>query len=69
MAGRVLARFWQAALDANSAERVLTLRAEVEYIAAALAKLGERVPLANRYNMMLHEAAAKADGMNSITCL
>jgi hypothetical protein len=69
MAGRVLARFWQAALDANSAEQVLTLRAEVEYIAAALAKLGERVPLANRYNMMLHEAAAKADGMNSITCL
>jgi hypothetical protein len=65
MAGRVLARFWQAALDANSAERVLTLRAEVEYIAyvrllletglashshvssAALAKLGERVPLAS----------------------
>lgn len=32
MAGRVLGRFWQAALDANSAEQVLTLRAEVEYI-------------------------------------
>ena len=28
----MLGRFWQAALDANSAEQVLTLRAEVEYI-------------------------------------
>lgn len=32
MAGKVLGRFWEAALDANSAEQVLTLRAEVEYI-------------------------------------
>jgi hypothetical protein len=65
MAGRVLGRFWQAALDANSAEQVLTLRVEVEYIMyvmllletslapyrhasrAALAKVGERVPLAS----------------------
>lgn len=67
MAGRVLARFWQAALDANSVEQVLTLRVEVEYIMSALTKLGERVPLANRYNMMLQEVAAKANGMNSIT--
>jgi hypothetical protein len=102
MAGRVLGRFWQAALDANSAEQVQTLRVEVEYImyvrslletglapyshasSAALAKLGQRVPLASKsfldlmfpriltslipdkYNMMLHEVAAKADGMNSI---
>ena len=66
MAGRVLGRFWEAALDANSAEQVLTLRAEVEYImyvrllletglgpyshgsSVALAKLGERVPLASQ---------------------
>jgi hypothetical protein len=67
MAGRVLGRFWQAALDANSAEQVLTLRVEVEYIMyvmlhlletslapyrhtsrAALAKVGERVPLASQ---------------------
>ena len=66
MAGRVLGRFWQAALDANSAEQVLTLRTEVEYIvyvrllletgfapyshvsSAALAKLGERIPLASQ---------------------
>jgi len=65
MAARVLGRFWQAALGANSAEQILTLRAEVEYImyvrslletgsapyryvsSAALAKLGERVPLAS----------------------
>jgi hypothetical protein len=103
MAGRVLGRFWQAALDANSADQVQTLRAEVEYImyvrllletglgpyghvsSVALAKLGERVPLASqsfldlmfpriltslipdRYNMMLHEVAAKANDMNSIT--
>jgi hypothetical protein len=32
MAGRVLRRFWQAALDANSAEQVLILHAEVDYI-------------------------------------
>ncbi len=66
MAGRVLGRFWQAALDANSAEQVMSLRAEVEYImyvellleagfapyrcisSGALAKLGERVPLASQ---------------------
>ncbi|KAI9445302.1 hypothetical protein H4582DRAFT_1806331 [Lactarius indigo] len=47
-AGRVLVRFWQAAQQANSNEQTLTLRSEVEYIIAALAKLGERVPLARQ---------------------
>jgi hypothetical protein len=69
MAGRVLGRFWQAAQDANCAEQILTLRTEVEYIIAALARLGERVPLANRYNTMLQEVAAKANGMGSITTI
>ena len=105
MAGRVLARFWQAALDANSAEQILTLRTEVEYIAYVkllletawhlivtspvllFLNLGSVSHLLvshffnlmprrivtslipDRYNMMLQEVAAKADGMNSITCL
>ncbi|KAH9162760.1 hypothetical protein EDB89DRAFT_1860500 [Lactarius sanguifluus] len=47
-AGRVLVRFWQAAQQANSKEQTVTLRSEVEYIIAALAKLGERVPLARQ---------------------
>ncbi|KAH9984661.1 hypothetical protein BJV74DRAFT_848132 [Russula compacta] len=59
MAGRVLVRFWQAAQDANSEDQTLTLRAEVEYIIAALAKLGERVPLAHRCHLMLNEVAAR----------
>ncbi|KAH8982587.1 hypothetical protein EDB92DRAFT_1893745 [Lactarius akahatsu] len=58
-AGRVLVRFWQAAQQANSKEQTLTLRSEVEYIIAALAKLGERVPLAHRYFLMLSEVASK----------
>lgn len=32
MAGRVLGRFWESAQDANCAEQIVTLRAEVEYI-------------------------------------
>ncbi|KAI0068330.1 hypothetical protein BV25DRAFT_563442 [Artomyces pyxidatus] len=46
MAGRVLVRFWHAAQEAKSEDQVITLRAEVEYIASAIAKFGERVPLA-----------------------
>jgi len=69
MAGRVLGRFWQAAQDSNSAEQILTLCAEVEYIIAALAKLGERIPIANRYKAMLHEVAARASGLSSITTI
>ncbi|KAI0307712.1 hypothetical protein B0F90DRAFT_1676459 [Multifurca ochricompacta] len=66
MAGRVLVRFWQAAQEANSDEQTLTLRAEVEYIIAALAKLGERVPLAHRYFLMLNEVSAKTCGVNPL---
>jgi len=65
MAGRVLVRFCQAAQDANSEDQTLTLRAEVEYIIAALAKFGERVPLAHRYYMMLNEVVAKTCGISS----
>jgi len=65
MAGRVLVRFWQAAQDANSEEQVLTLRAEVEYIISALAKLGERVPLAHRYYLMLNDVTSRTCGMSA----
>jgi len=65
MAGRVLVRFWQAAQEANSDEQILTLHAEVEYIISALAKLGERVPLAHRYYLMLNDVAARTCGMSS----
>jgi len=64
MAGRVLVRFWQAAHEAKSEEQILNLRAEVEYIIAALAKLGERVPLAHRYHLMLNEVAARTRGIS-----
>ncbi|KAI9513029.1 hypothetical protein F5148DRAFT_462319 [Russula earlei] len=63
MAGRVLVRFWHAAQEANSEEQTLTLRAEVEYIISALAKLGGRVPLAHRYHLMLNEVATRACGL------
>ncbi|KAI0271386.1 hypothetical protein BC834DRAFT_818707 [Gloeopeniophorella convolvens] len=63
MAGRVLIRFLQAALDAKSEEQSLTLRAEVEYIMSALEKFGEGVPVAHRYFRMLNEVAAKTCGV------
>ncbi len=106
MAGRVLGRFWQAALDANSAAQGLALRAEVEYITYVellletgltafmdaslvllLPNLGSvshslvshlfelMFPhiltslILDRYNMMLHDVAARADGMCSITAM
>ncbi|KAA1467928.1 hypothetical protein DENSPDRAFT_833103 [Dentipellis sp. KUC8613] len=62
MAGRVLVRFWHAAQDAKSEEQMLTLRAEVEYIASAIAKFGERIPLAHRYSRMLNDIAFKTCG-------
>lgn len=66
MAGRVLVRFWQAAQQANSKEQTLTLHSEVDYIIAALAKLGERVPLAHRYFLMLSEVASRTYSGNAV---
>ncbi|KAI0051666.1 hypothetical protein FA95DRAFT_1511617 [Auriscalpium vulgare] len=62
MAGRVLVRFWHAAQEAKSDEQIITLRAEVEYIASAIAKFGERIPLANRYYRMINDLAMKTCG-------
>ncbi|TFY75169.1 hypothetical protein EWM64_g8842 [Hericium alpestre] len=62
MAGRVLVRFWHAAQEAKSEEQTITLRAEVEYIASAITKFGERIPLASRYSRMLNDIAYNTCG-------
>ncbi|KAI0257655.1 hypothetical protein BJV78DRAFT_1116422 [Lactifluus subvellereus] len=66
IAGKVLVRFWQAAQDANSEEQTLALRAQVEYIISALAKLGERVPLAYQYFVMLNDVASGTCGVGAV---
>ncbi|KAK2461839.1 hypothetical protein APHAL10511_006302 [Amanita phalloides] len=54
-AGRVLLRFLQAAQHAKILEQIATLQTELEFIHSALAKLGERVPLAFRFAKMLDD--------------
>ncbi|KAF7310989.1 Eukaryotic translation initiation factor 3 subunit H [Mycena chlorophos] len=62
LAGRVLIRFLQAALDVNNTEQVSTLRAELEFLQSAIMRIGQRVPLALRYGKMLGDLITKRCG-------
>jgi len=62
IAGRVLVRFLQAALAANSEDQIATLRTELEFVRLAIAKLGERIPLSYRFAKMLDDLTVKACG-------
>ncbi|KAF8912757.1 hypothetical protein CPB84DRAFT_1670239 [Gymnopilus junonius] len=62
VAGRVLVRFLQAALDANSIDQVSTLRAEIDFVHSAIAKVGQRIPLAHRFAKMLDDLIVKHCG-------
>ncbi|KAF8216122.1 hypothetical protein K438DRAFT_1800101 [Mycena galopus ATCC 62051] len=62
ISGRVLVRFLQAAMDANTTEQISTLRAELDFLESAIAKVGERVPLAFRYAKMLKGLVTKKCG-------
>ncbi|KAL4266915.1 Transcription factor domain-containing protein [Pleurotus pulmonarius] len=53
--GRVLVRFLKAAQEANSTEQISTLRAELEFVHFAIAKVGERIPMAFRFAKMLRD--------------
>ncbi|KDQ63649.1 hypothetical protein JAAARDRAFT_148211 [Jaapia argillacea MUCL 33604] len=64
MAGRVLARFLQAAQSANGQEHIATLSAEILSIRSAIAKMGERVPVAYRYAKMLQDFISQTCGDN-----
>ncbi|KAJ7487703.1 hypothetical protein B0H11DRAFT_2014525 [Mycena galericulata] len=61
-AGRVLVRFLQAAMDANTTNQISTLRAEVEFLESAIARIGQRIPLAFRYAKMLNDLMLKRCG-------
>lgn len=60
--GRVLVRFLRAALDARSLDQISTIRAEIDFIHSAIAKVGQRVPLAHRYAKMLEDMIVKQCG-------
>ncbi|KAH9486839.1 hypothetical protein JR316_0000904 [Psilocybe cubensis] len=60
--GRVLVRFLQVAMDANSADQISTLRSEVEFIHLAISKVGERIPMAYRFSKMLESVIIKHCG-------
>ncbi|KIK99029.1 hypothetical protein PAXRUDRAFT_30764 [Paxillus rubicundulus Ve08.2h10] len=53
LAGRVFGRFLKAAQDVDSAQQIETIQVELEFIRISLGKMGERVPLATRYQKML----------------
>ncbi|TFK41060.1 hypothetical protein BDQ12DRAFT_600361 [Crucibulum laeve] len=64
--GRVLVRFLQAAIDAKSEDQISTLRAELDFVQrvyspslSAIAKVGQRVPLAFRFAKMLEDLIRK----------
>ncbi|KAF9460797.1 hypothetical protein BDZ94DRAFT_1265146 [Collybia nuda] len=60
--GRVLVRFLQAALDAKSQDQISTLRAELDFVQSAIAKVGQRIPLAFRFARMLEDLILKRCG-------
>ncbi|KAJ7110114.1 hypothetical protein C8R44DRAFT_801404 [Mycena epipterygia] len=62
IAGRVLVRFLQAAMDANTADQISTLRAELDFLKSAISKIGQRIPLAFRYAKMLNDLVIKQCG-------
>lgn len=62
LSGRVLLRFLEAALDARSLDQISTIRAEINFIHSAIAKVGQRVPLAHRYAKMLEDLIIKRCG-------
>ncbi|KAJ7631110.1 hypothetical protein FB45DRAFT_990906 [Roridomyces roridus] len=62
ISGRVLVRFLQAALDGNTTEQIATLRAETDFLKSAIAKIGQRIPLAFRYAKMLDDLIFKRCG-------
>lgn len=62
VAGRVLLRFLQAALDVKSADQIATLRAELEFVQIAIAKVGQRIPLAFRFAQLLQDMVIKKCG-------
>ncbi|KXN89934.1 hypothetical protein AN958_04938 [Leucoagaricus sp. SymC.cos] len=62
IAGRVLVRFLQAAIDADGQDQIATLRAELEFVHSAVLKLGQRIPIAYRFSKMLEEHVTKSCG-------
>uniref|UniRef100_A0A0W0EXY3 Xylanolytic transcriptional activator regulatory domain-containing protein n=1 Tax=Moniliophthora roreri TaxID=221103 RepID=A0A0W0EXY3_MONRR len=55
VAGRVLVRFLQAAVDAGDNHYIAELRAEVDFLYLAIARVGQQVPLAFRFARTLDE--------------
>ncbi|KAJ8521445.1 hypothetical protein ONZ45_g1856 [Pleurotus djamor] len=62
IAGRVLVRFLKAAQDAEILEQAATLSRELDYIHYAIAKVGERIPMAFRFAKMLRDLIATQCG-------
>ncbi|KAF8807498.1 hypothetical protein BYT27DRAFT_7189569 [Phlegmacium glaucopus] len=62
LGGRVLVRFLQAALETQSLDQISTLRAEIDFIYVAIAKLGQRIPLAHKFSRMLKDLIIKDCG-------
>jgi len=53
--GRVLVRFLQVALETQTLDQISTLRGEIDFLYMAIAKLGQRIPLAHRFARMLED--------------
>ncbi|KIY47059.1 hypothetical protein FISHEDRAFT_30407, partial [Fistulina hepatica ATCC 64428] len=64
-AARVLVRFLQAAVEANSLDQVATLKGELDFVHSAIVKVGSRIPVAFRYAKMLENLIMKRCGAAS----
>jgi len=63
MTGRVLVRFVQNSKETGDEARLLTFRTELEFIRIAMARMGERLPLAFRYAKMLDDIIFQVVGI------
>lgn len=62
MTGRVLVRFVQNSKEMGDETQLLTFRTELEFIRIAMARIGQRLPLAFRYAKMLDDIIYQSVG-------
>ncbi|KLO14473.1 hypothetical protein SCHPADRAFT_920667 [Schizopora paradoxa] len=63
MTGRVLVRFVQNSKESGDESQFLTFRTELEFIRIAMARIGQRLPLAFRYAKMLDDIIYQVVGV------
>ncbi|EMD42002.1 hypothetical protein CERSUDRAFT_110542 [Gelatoporia subvermispora B] len=69
MAARVLVRFLRVAIASKSEDQIATLQAEVDFFRMVISRVGEHIPLAQRYDKMLYDFILQNCGVEYLSPL